>query len=303
LSALASLFLNNLLPVFLALAAGFGLGRWLNIEPKPISQVSFYIFSPCLIFSLITSNNLNDADFLRMMAFATVVISLTGLITWALGRMLKLERRMLMAVILAAMFMNAGNYGLSVNLFAFGEEGLAHASLFFVVSAIYTYTGGVVIASMGSLSLKHSLLNLARLPVVYAVLAAFVFVRLDWTLPLPVERTVVLFAQAAIPSMLVMLGLQLNQVRWEGNTAAVTLSTTMRLVAAPLLGLLLSRSFGLQGAAHQAGVLEAGMPTAVLATVLATEYDLEPSFITTVVVISTLLSPFTLTPLLAVLGA
>jgi predicted permease len=37
--------------------------------------------------------------------------------------------------------------------------------------------------------------------------------------------------------------------------------------------------------------------------VLATEYNVEPSFVTAAVFTSTLLSPLTLTPLLAFLGA
>jgi predicted permease len=45
------------------------------------------------------------------------------------------------------------------------------------------------------------------------------------------------------------------------------------------------------------------MPTAVVTTILATEYDIEPGMITRGVVISTLISPLTLTPLLAWLGA
>jgi len=45
------------------------------------------------------------------------------------------------------------------------------------------------------------------------------------------------------------------------------------------------------------------MPTAVMMTILATEYNVEPSFVTTVVFTSTLLSPLTITPLLAYLGA
>jgi predicted permease len=57
------------------------------------------------------------------------------------------------------------------------------------------------------------------------------------------------------------------------------------------------------GPAQQAVVLEAGMPVAVLTTILATEFDVEPTFVTTAVLITTLLSPLTLTPLLAILGA
>jgi predicted permease len=45
------------------------------------------------------------------------------------------------------------------------------------------------------------------------------------------------------------------------------------------------------------------MPSAVICIVLATEYDVEPTFVTSVVFLTTLLSPLSLTPLLAYLGA
>ena len=46
-----------------------------------------------------------------------------------------------------------------------------------------------------------------------------------------------------------------------------------------------------------------GVAAAVLTTMLATEFGAEPSYVSGVVFITTLLSPFTLTPLLALLGA
>ena len=57
----------------------------------------------------------------------------------------------------------------------------------------------------------------------------------------------------------------------------------------------------LSGAARQAAVTEASMPTAVITTALATEYDVEPAFVTSTVVLTTLLSPITLTLLIALL--
>ena len=44
------------------------------------------------------------------------------------------------------------------------------------------------------------------------------------------------------------------------------------------------------------------MPAAVLNTVLATQFETEPAFVSAAVVVTTLLSIFTLTPLLAILG-
>jgi predicted permease len=48
--------------------------------------------------------------------------------------------------------------------------------------------------------------------------------------------------------------------------------------------------------------MEAAMPTAVLTTVIALEFDVEPDFVTGVVLATTLLSPLTVTPLIAALG-
>jgi predicted permease len=77
----------------------------------------------------------------------------------------------------------------------------------------------------------------------------------------------------------------------------------MRMIGGILLGFVFAALFGLQGAAFQAGVVESAMPSAVLSTVLATEFDVEPAFVTSTVFITTLLSPITLTPLIAYLGA
>jgi malate permease and related proteins len=283
--------------------AGYLLGKLSSIDPRPLSQATFFIFGPSLVFSLITGTQMESADIARMIGFAVFIILLVGALTWVAGKVLKLERKLLMAVMLAAMFMNAGNYGLSVNLFAFGEEALAHASLFFVTSAVMTYTVGAFIASMGSASLKKSLLTMFKLPVVYALIIGVLFMTFGWSMPQPLDRTINLVGAASIPVMLVLLGLQVGRLEWSGKYSALVLAAGMRLVIAPGLAVFFSHFFGLDGPARQAGILQAAMPTAVLAVVLSTEFDLEPSFMTTAVFATTFLSPLTITPLLAYLGA
>ena len=137
----------------------------------------------------------------------------------------------------------------------------------------------------------------------YAVILALVFRVMAWHLPVALERTTSTLGGAAIPSMLILLGLQLQRNQRTHQVPAMILSNGMRLVGGAAFGLLLGTIFGLQGVAFQAGVVEAATPTAVLATVLSTEFDIEPAFVTSVVFTTTLLSPLTLTPLLAYLGA
>ncbi len=300
---LITLFANNLLPIFLVAGAGFMAGKWLNVEARSISRVVFYLFSPCLIFDLLVTSQLNNSDMLRMIGFTAASILTVGAITWLFGRVLKLERKILVAVLLCTMTLNAGNFGLSLNFFAFGEEALAYGSLFFVTSAIITYTVGVTIASMGKSSLGNSLKGLIKIPVVYAVILALIFIIMNWELPLPLSRSVSLLSDAAIPGMLLVLGLQLQNNHRTSNLRALVLANGMRLLGGMGVGLLMAAIFGLQGMAYNAGVLESSMPTAVLSTILATEFDAEPAFVTSAVFSSTLLSPLTLTPLLLFLGA
>jgi predicted permease len=303
LSELLVLFSNNILPIFLAASGGFLIAKLLKVSPRPVSQTAFYIFSPCLIFNLLTTSELSGSDITRMVLFTILSILAIGALTWLVGKFLRLERRMLAAVLITSMFNNSGNYGLSLNLFAFGETALAHASLYFVTMAIMVYSLGVIIASLGNSSIKQSMIGLFKVPALYAVVLALLFNFSGWQLPLYLNRTVSLLGDAAIPVLMVLMGIQLGHAQWQGQTGALTLSNLMRLVAGPAVALGLSLVFGLNGFARQAGIIESATPTAVVTTVLATEYNVEPSFVSTVVVVSTLLSPLTVTPLLAYLGA
>ncbi|MFZ0534179.1 MAG: AEC family transporter [Anaerolineales bacterium] len=302
-SELFALFFNNLFPILLAACIGFALAKWLKINPRPLSQVIFYVFTPILVFNLIINSKLSNQDILRTLVFAIVLMVCVGGLTWLIGGILRLDRRMLAAVMITAMFMNAGNYGLPLTNFAFGETALAFASVFFVINAMFTNTVGIVIASSGSMSVLNAIKGLIKFPAIYALTLGILFLQFGWKLPSGLDRSVTLLSNAAIPCMLVLLGMQLVNIRLDGHVLPLILTSSMRLLIAPALAFGLTKLFGMSGPSYQAVVLEAAMPVAVLTTILATEFDAEPTFVTTAVLVTTLLSPLTLTPLLAFLGA
>jgi predicted permease len=301
LTGLFLLFIENLLPIFLAAGTGYLLSRWLKADPRTLSQVTFYIFSPCLVFTILIENQVSGNEILRMLLLAWGGAVVIGLIAWLMSQIFRLERKMLVAVMLTSIFMNSGNFGMSFNQFAYGTEGLAQAGIFFVSMSIATYTVGIFIASMGKASPRQALVNLLKIPAIYAVLLAVIFTRTGWRLPLPIQRTTQLLGDAAIPGMLVLLGMQLSAIRWNGQLRPLLLANGLRLILSPLVALGLVLILGMAGIARQVGVLEASMPSAVLNIVLATEYDVEPAFVSACVFTSTLASAFTLTPLLAIL--
>lgn len=296
---LLRLFADNLLPVFLTAGAGWLVSAMLRPDPRPLAQVALYVLAPCLILEVILQNAVAPAALVRMMGFAFACLALPGALAFALARWRNWPRARTSGLVLCVLLTNAGNYGMSVTLLAFGERALAQASLFFLASAIVSYTAGVFVASMGRTGLRDSLLGLARIPTVWAVALAFAMSGAGVRLPRPLESSVHLLSSACIPVFLLVLGMQLRGARLAGPARPLLVATALRLGGGAAAGILLAPLFGLTGVARQAGVLQAGMPSAVIATILATEFDVEPGFVTSVVLLTTLLSPLTLTPLLA----
>jgi predicted permease len=300
---LLTLFANNLLPVFLIAGAGYLVGHYIQMDPRTISQVVFYIFAPCLLFNLLTTSELSSEEIAKVMLIALVTTLILGALAWFLGLILRIPRTLLAGVLLTSMFMNAGNFGLPIVLFAFGNTALSYATLYFVTISILNYSLGAIIASMGKESLLKSIGNLLRVPMVYSLILALIVMATGWEVPAPLARPVKLLGDASIPSMLVLLGLQLRSAKWDAHPAPITLASAVRLVAAPLITLAIVPLFGLNGPARQAIILESAMPAAVSNILMATEFNADPPFVSAIVIISTLLAPLTLTPLLAYLGA
>ena len=299
---LLSIFADDILPILLVASVGFLLARYLRVDVKALSRVTLYALTPCLAFNILVTSKISAAELGRVALLAVCTVLGIGLITWLVTLPLRLDRAMASACLIVVMFANGGNYGLPLTLFAFGPEALAYATVYFVTSVAMTYTIGIFLASSGQRSLSDALTSVFKMPVVYAVAIALVVILTGTTLPLPVMRPIQLLSNAAIPAMLLILGMQLERAVKPERPWLVGLTTALRLVVSMALGFALAPILGLSGVARQAGVLQAAMPTAVITTILALEYKLDSSFVTGVVFLSTLLSPFTLALLIAFLN-
>ncbi len=301
-SDLLSTFTNNLLPVLLISGSGFLIGKLIQVDTRSIGRVAFNFFSPVLVFDLLVNSDLDLDQALSTVLFTVSVMASMGILAFAMGKLFRLERPLLLAVILTVTFGNTGNYGLPLVKFAFGDEALGFATLYFVTTWLFFNTVGVFIASLGHMDIKTALLALFKVPTGYAVILAAIVQAFNLELPLPLGRTIGLAAEGAIPLLLVLLGLELTRVEWSHSLRALSLGTALKLVAGPLVAILLAIPFGLTATARQADVVQAAMPAAVMITVLASEYELEPSLVTGIIFMSTIISPLTLTPLLVYLA-
>jgi len=297
----ATIFTSDILPIFIVAGVGFLLARRFGASVKTLSTVAFNALSPCLVFHQLVTAKISGSQSLRVVAFCVLLTIALGLVARLMAVPLGLDRITRSSFLLVAMFSNSGNYALPVVLFAFGKEALAFASVYFVTTAILLYTAGILVAASGHGSVRVAMTRLFKVPAVYAVAAAILVLTTHAAVPEAVLRPIGLLSDAAIPIMLLVLGMQLERAAMPKHPMAVGAAAVLSLVVAPAIAFGLAAVLGLTGAAKQAAIIEASMPAAVITTVLALEFNLDAEFSTSVVFITTLLSPVTLVLLIAYL--
>jgi len=289
------------LPVLAIAGVAYLLARTLAVEARTLSRVALYLLSPALAFVSFSQTQIPRGDLAQIALFVVV----QAFVLWGVGigvaRLLRFDQATTSAFLLTALFMNAGNYGLPVTLFAFGQEGLDRAVIFFTVQALLTNSLAIYLASRSNQGRRQAILTAFKMPQPYAAALGLVFNLAGWTVPPPMLKSLKLMADAAVPVMLILLGVQLTKLTLDGDWREVMAAVVMRLGAAALLSAGVARTLGMTGLTEKVCILESSMPAAVATIAIAVEFNARPTYVTTVVFVSTLVSIVTITGLLAVL--
>lgn len=290
-----------ILPIFLVVGVSALVDRRFSPDPAALSRLVIYLFTPALALEGLAKTDLNAGEAVQLIGLSFALSALVALAAWWVARLVRLDQRTESAFVLTAVLINAGNYGIPLNEFAFGTIGEERALVFFIGTVFVSNTLGVFLASRGAASTRQALLNVLKVPLPYAALAGLLVNVSGADMPLPVDRAVHLLAQAAIPGMLAILGIQLSRATIKNHVPIVLMASGMRLLVSPLIALGLALLFGLSGLTKDVAIVQAAMPTAVLSGVLAAEFGSDTEFVTATVLVSTLLSTITLTLLLTLI--
>jgi hypothetical protein len=301
LGLLLSILASDILPIFAIAGAGFLLARFAGVDVKMLARVVFYSLLPCLAFHLLVTETASGPMVGRLILLAVLIMGGMAVIGFIVAKALRLDGKYLRAFMMVVMFSNGGNYGLPVVRFAFGQDALTYATIFFLTGSVSTYVAGSFFAGSHRSKFAGALEKIWKMPSLYGVAAALIVLAIGKPVPDAIMRPINLLGDAALPVMILVLGMQLERAVWPTRPWIVTLAVGLSLVVAPLIALGLCALLGITGVPRQCAVILSSMPVAVVTTILALEYELAPEFVTSAVFISTLASPLTLTPLIAYL--
>ncbi len=269
-------------PVFFLALIGFVWKRTGHAFDIPfVSRLSMQIAVPALIFSVLSSIEIDPKAF-RELAFASLALyAMIGVGAWVVVRGAGLVSRVYLAPMT---FANTGNVGLPIALFAYGAPGLAYAMVVFAVMAALSFTVGIWMVSG-----RASPLEVLKQPIFHASALGILFAAQGWRAPEVIATTLELTGQIAIPIMLITLGVAVAQLKVRAISLALALSVAKAALCA-LAAVAVAGAFGLTGAPAGALILQAVTPVAVTNYLLATRYEADPEAVASLVVVSTILS-------------
>ena len=298
---LGEIFLNVITPVFALVLIGYIAAPRLGLEARTLSRFAYYVLVPAFVFNVMSSATIEAELATQMLVYILLVHVACALLGYGVARLLRRPPAMVGAYVLVAVFGNVGNFGLPLIEFRLGEAALIPATVYFLAIIIVAFVIGVAAANLQKGGSLGAILAVFKTPALLALPPALLVNWLNLTPPLLLTRITGLLGGAMVPTMLVALGVQLAATQALTIDRDVVVASSLRLLGGAALALLIVVPFGLTGLERGAGVLQSAMPTAVLASIIALEYDLLPDFVTTAVLFSTLASVITLTLLMAVL--
>lgn len=268
-------------PVFTVIAIGYLYGRKHRPDMIATNQVNMGIFVPALVFSALAGKSVDLAD-VQMIALGGFVIVLgSGLLGWPIARWLGYAPKTLLPPM---MFKNAGNMGLPLLLFAFGEQVLPAAVVLFLVENVLHF-------AIATWWLGHNakLWRLLREPVIVAGIAGVLVSLSGVALWPPFLSAIKIVADVSTGLMLFSLGVRLNTAPFAEWRIGI-----VGAVATPLTGMLIAYLFclifGLPPAATNILLVFGALPPAVLNFMFAERYAQEPEKVASIVILGNLVA-------------
>lgn len=277
-------------PVFFTAAVGF---LWSSFNfpynGEFVSRFVMNVSAPCLILATMVKADITHEQLWQMTA-----ITISGLFVLFVVQTLfiKAFKADVRSFFNSLVFANTGNMGVPICLFAFGEKALALSLVVFMITSMFHFSVGVSVVG-GHNPLK----TLLKAPVFYAAIASFALLLTNTGLPKSVFNTLSLIGDAAIPLMLISLGVSLYSIKLNALGKPLIFAV-LRLLVGFIVGLTLCFLFQLEGMIRGIVLIQSAMPAAVFNYLLASTYNRNPDQVAAVVVLSTLLSFMTLPILL-----
>ena len=286
--ALVERIIEIILPVFFMAGIGYAYARVRGEQARndisAVNRVTMDVLCPLLVFTALAAKDFDLANN-GFLILGGVLISLgSGLLAWPVARLLGYDAR---SFVPPMMYNNCGNMGLPLAVLAFGAQALPSAVALLMACNLVYFSAGIKIIESGRHDIHTSFFKFLVSPMMIATILGVVFSVARIHFEGPLYTAMKLLGDTSIPIMLFALGVRMIDVSfrsWHIGLAGAAVCPLAGLVVAWLLDGLLPLDATQRGQMY----LFASLPPAVLAYVVAEQYNQEPEKVAAIVLLGNL---------------
>ncbi|ENH96647.1 transporter [Gracilibacillus halophilus YIM-C55.5] len=291
------IFKDILLPVAILMAIGYSLHIKFELDLATLAKLNIYFVVPGFIFVKLYDATFGLDLFLRVLFFFILLVTLLGVISWLIARVMNINGGKRTTFVNSTMFFNSGNYGVPVNDLVFRGDAFAMSIqvIMLTLQNIFLFSYGIFSLRAGEEGKWKAALGYFKMPVLYAMVAGVLLNAWNVPIPEPIWVPANYIADSMVALALLTLGAQVAKLKISKGLFSVYASIALRLMGGPLVALGLIYVLQLEGMTAQALFIASAMPTSVNSAVIAEEYKSHPEFAAQTVLFSTVASMVTVT--------
>lgn len=301
-----SIFIT-ILPVFLIAGIGYLSAKtgYLSVElSKHLNTFTIRLAIPVLVFNAIHNLDFNKAYNVPML----LGYYIGGLTCFVVGVFLakkiwKRSNSESVAVGFCALFSNTVLMGLPIIERAYGVDALAPVFAIISLHVIILYSIGMVAmeiarrekdSNLSSAFLKAGKSIIAN-PLMWGAMSGIIFNVLNIPIAEPIEAALKLIAATGLPAALIALGISLTQYKIKAEFSESLMVASLSLFLQPIVALIIAHYiFNAPPELARTAVLVGAMPPGMNIYIFATMYKKAENLAASALLISTILSIFTI---------
>lgn len=287
----------QVLIIFVLMAVGFVCSKAKLINEKGTRQMTdvlLLIVMPCVLIKAYQKEFSKELIFgLLMSALFALVIHIIGIVISTL--VFKREESLRYRInIFSSVYSNCGFMAIPLLDAAVGTDGVFYGSAYLAVFTILNWTHGICLysGSLKEISVKKIITNPGIIGTTIAIILFVTGIKLPYVL----EESVSYLAGLNTPLAMIVTGAYLTRVDFKKalKNVSIYLVSVLRLVIVPIIALVVAKIINIDALIAKSVLIAAACPTAAVAALFATKYDLDSTYAAEVVSITTILSVVTI---------
>lgn len=302
--------LNATVPVFLVIVAGYIFKKlgWINEGfIKSANKITFTITLPLLLIQDMMSNDFLQEFELKYILYCAIVTTVCFIGT-TIGAKLFLKDKSIVAEFVQASYRSsAAVLGTAFVLNIYGNTGMVPLMIVGAVPLYNIYAVAILTIECPSQDTEHNhtikktLKGIVTNPIILGIVIGVIFSALRVEFPQMVDNTISSLAKITTPLALLAIGGSFEIGKAIEKVKPSVIATVLKLAGWPIIFLPIAVAMGFRDAKLMALVIMLGSPTTPSCYIMAKNMKSEGTLTSSVIVLTTLFSAFTITAIIFVL--